>query len=171
GTIVQAADACMAAGAKGVIVVSTHAVFSGPAVERLSNSVAEEVIVTNTLPLSEDKVFDKLTVLSIAPLIARAVHEVFEDGSVTSLFEVCAASSGGAGRNPHTRGPADDRLGAPSCPSAVRSTLETTPKRRDPRRCRHTITTGTGSTWRAGSCPSACGSPWPPAPDTCPRCA
>ncbi|HJA61863.1 MAG TPA: ribose-phosphate diphosphokinase [Candidatus Brevibacterium intestinavium] len=88
GTIVQAADACMAAGAKGVIVVSTHAVFSGPAVERLSNSVAEEVIVTNTLPLSEDKVFDKLTVLSIAPLIARAVHEVFEDGSVTSLFEV-----------------------------------------------------------------------------------
>ncbi|MCM1013925.1 MULTISPECIES: ribose-phosphate diphosphokinase [unclassified Brevibacterium] len=88
GTIVQAADACMAAGAKNVIVVSTHAVFSGPAVERLENSVAEEVIVTNTLPLTEDKMFDKLTVLSIAPLIARAVHEVFEDGSVTSLFEV-----------------------------------------------------------------------------------
>ena len=88
GTIVQAADACMAAGATGVIVVSTHAVFSGPAVERLSNSVAQEVIVTNTLPLTEDKIFDKLTVLSIAPLIARAVHEVFEDGSVTSLFEV-----------------------------------------------------------------------------------
>ncbi|WP_181275488.1 ribose-phosphate diphosphokinase [Brevibacterium oceani] len=88
GTIVQAADACMAAGATGVIVVSTHAVFSGPAVERLSNSVAQEVIVTNTLPLSEDKTFDKLTILSIAPLIARAVHEVFEDGSVTSLFEV-----------------------------------------------------------------------------------
>ncbi|MDN5876625.1 MAG: ribose-phosphate diphosphokinase, partial [Brevibacterium sp.] len=88
GTIVQAADACMAAGATGVIVVSTHAVFSGPAVERLSNSVAQEVIVTNTLPLTEDKMFDKLTVLSIAPLIARAVHEVFEDGSVTSLFEV-----------------------------------------------------------------------------------
>ncbi|WP_166970753.1 ribose-phosphate diphosphokinase [Brevibacterium atlanticum] len=88
GTIVQAADACMAAGATGVIVVSTHAVFSGPAVERLSNSVAQEVIVTNTLPLSVDKTFDKLTILSIAPLIARAVHEVFEDGSVTSLFEV-----------------------------------------------------------------------------------
>ena len=87
GTIVQAADACMAAGAKGVIIVSTHAVFSGPAVERLTNSVAEEVIVTNTLPLSEEMMFDKLTVLSIAPLLARAVHEVFEDGSVTSLFE------------------------------------------------------------------------------------
>ena len=87
GTIVQAADACMAAGAKGVIIVSTHAVFSGPAIERLTNSVAEEVIVTNTLPLSEEMMFDKLTVLSIAPLLARAVHEVFEDGSVTSLFE------------------------------------------------------------------------------------
>src|SRR5699024_5913655 len=88
GTIAKAAAACIAAGATGVIVVSTHAVFSGPAVERLSNSVAQEVIVTNTLPLTEDKMFDKLTVLSIAPLIARAVHEVFEDGSVTSLFEV-----------------------------------------------------------------------------------
>ena len=87
GTIVQAAEACMAAGAKGVIIVSTHAVFSGPAVERLKDSVAEEVIVTNTLPLREDQTFDKLTVLSIAPLLARAVHEVFEDGSVTSLFE------------------------------------------------------------------------------------
>lgn len=87
GTIVQAADACMAAGAKGVIIVSTHAVFSGPAVERLKNSVAEEVIVTNTLPLADEQMFDKLTVLSIAPLLARAVHEVFEDGSVTSLFE------------------------------------------------------------------------------------
>ena len=87
GTIVQAAEACMSAGAKGVIIVSTHAVFSGPAVQRLKDSVAEEVIVTNTLPLREDQTFDKLTVLSIAPLLARAVHEVFEDGSVTSLFE------------------------------------------------------------------------------------
>ncbi|EFG46369.1 ribose-phosphate diphosphokinase [Brevibacterium mcbrellneri ATCC 49030] len=88
GTIVQAAEACMAEGAKGVVIVATHAVFSGPAVERLKNSVANEVIVTNTLPLSEEKVFDKLTVLSIAPLLGRAVHEVFEDGSVTSLFNI-----------------------------------------------------------------------------------
>ncbi|WP_029089582.1 ribose-phosphate diphosphokinase [Brevibacterium album] len=88
GTIVQAADACMAAGAEGVIIVSTHAVFSGPAVERLSGSVAKEVIVTNTLPIEDEKHFDKLTVLSIAPLLARAVHEVFEDGSVTSLFDM-----------------------------------------------------------------------------------
>lgn len=88
GTIVQAAEACMAEGAKGVVIVATHAVFSGPAVERLKNSVANEVIVTNTLPLSEEKVFGKLTVLSIAPLLGRAVHEVFEDGSVTSLFNI-----------------------------------------------------------------------------------
>ena len=88
GTIVQAAEACMADGATGVVIVATHPVFSGPAVERLKNSVANEVIVTNTLPLSEEKIFDKLTVLSIAPLLGRAVHEVFEDGSVTSLFNI-----------------------------------------------------------------------------------
>lgn len=88
GTIVQAAEACMNEGATGVVIVATHPVFSGSAVERLTNSVANEVIVTNTLPLSEDKLFDKLTVLSIAPLLGRAVHEVFEDGSVTSLFDI-----------------------------------------------------------------------------------
>ncbi|WGW10770.1 ribose-phosphate diphosphokinase [Saxibacter everestensis] len=88
GTIVQAADACMSAGAAGVVIVATHAVLSGPAVERLQNSCATEVIVTNTLPITDDKRFAKLTELSIAPLLARAVHEVFEDGSVTSLFDV-----------------------------------------------------------------------------------
>ena len=74
-------------GASEVVIAATHAVFSGPAVERLENSVAKEVIVTNTLPLSDEMTFDKLTVLSIAPLLAKAVSAVFEDGSVTSLFE------------------------------------------------------------------------------------
>lgn len=87
GTIVQAADALMNDGASEVVIAATHAVFSGPAVERLENSVAKEVIVTNTLPLSDEMTFDKLTVLSIAPLLAKAVSAVFEDGSVTSLFE------------------------------------------------------------------------------------
>ena len=73
--------------AADVIVASTHAVFSGPAVDRLKNSRISEVVVTNTLPLSEEKRFDKLTELSIAPLIARAIREVFDDGSVTSLFD------------------------------------------------------------------------------------
>lgn len=87
GTIVQAAEALMNDGAAEVVIAATHAVFSGPAVERLSNSVATEVIVTNTLPLNENQKFEKLTELSIAPLLAKAVSAVFEDGSVTSLFE------------------------------------------------------------------------------------
>jgi len=86
GTIVQAANALFENGAKDVIVASTHGLLSGPAVEQLRDSRISEVIVTDTLPIPEEKRFDKLTVLSIAPLIARAVREVFDDGSVTSLF-------------------------------------------------------------------------------------
>ena len=64
--------------------------LSGPAMDRLKNSRIREVVVTNTLPISDDQRFDGLTVLSIAPLIARAISEVFEDGSVTSLFDGAA---------------------------------------------------------------------------------
>jgi ribose-phosphate pyrophosphokinase len=87
GTIVKAADVLFAGGASEVLVAATHAVLSGPAVERLAASRISEVVVTDTLPLDEDKRIDKLTVLSIAPLIARAIREVFDDGSVTSLFD------------------------------------------------------------------------------------
>jgi ribose-phosphate pyrophosphokinase len=87
GTITKAADAIMAEGAAGVIVAATHAILSGPAVDRLRASSAREVIVTDTLPIPLDRQFDKLTILPIAPLISRAIMEVFEDGSVTSLFE------------------------------------------------------------------------------------
>jgi ribose-phosphate pyrophosphokinase len=87
GTITKAADALLAEGAAEVVIAATHAILSGPAVDRLKNSRAREVIVTNTLPIAEDRRFDKLTLLSIAPLIARAVREVFEDGSVTSMFD------------------------------------------------------------------------------------
>jgi ribose-phosphate pyrophosphokinase len=87
GTITKAADALMAEGAAGVVIAATHAILSGPAIDRLKNCSAAEVIVTNTLPIDEAHEFDKLTVLSIAPLISRAIQEVFEDGSVTSLFE------------------------------------------------------------------------------------
>ncbi|WP_344809691.1 ribose-phosphate diphosphokinase [Microlunatus ginsengisoli] len=86
GTICQAAEALMARGAKSVLAAATHPVLSGPAVERLRASAFQEVIVTNTLPIPPERQFETLTVLSIAPLIARAIHEVFEDGSVTSLF-------------------------------------------------------------------------------------
>ena len=88
GTICQAADALMADGASSVVIAATHAIFSGPAVERLANSVAREVIVTNTLPISaEARALDKITELSIAPLVSQAIRAVFEDGSVTSMFD------------------------------------------------------------------------------------
>jgi len=87
GTIVQAAEALRDNGAADVIVASTHAILSGPAVDRLKNSRISEVIVTNTLPIPTERRFPQLTVLSIAPLIARAIMEVFDDGSVTSLFD------------------------------------------------------------------------------------
>ena len=86
GTITKAADALMEDGAAGVV-IATHAILSSPAVDRLKACSACEVIVTNTLPIDGAKHFDKLTTLSIAPLISRAIQEVFEDGSVTSLFD------------------------------------------------------------------------------------
>ncbi|GAA2081198.1 ribose-phosphate diphosphokinase [Actinomadura alba] len=86
GTIVKAADALFDQGAAKVVATATHGVLSGPAVDRLKNSRISEVVLTNTLPIPEEKQFDKLTVLSIAPLLARAINEVFSDGSVTSLF-------------------------------------------------------------------------------------
>jgi ribose-phosphate pyrophosphokinase len=87
GTITQAAGALFDNGAAEVIVAATHAVLSGPAVDRLKNSGVSEVIVTNTLPIPDEHRFEQLTVLSIAPLVARAIREVFDDGSVTSLFD------------------------------------------------------------------------------------
>lgn len=86
GTITKAADALMEDGAAGVIIAATHAIFSGPAAERMQACAAEEIIVTDTLPLLDEQKFEGLTVLSIAPLVSRAIREVFEDGSVTSLF-------------------------------------------------------------------------------------
>jgi ribose-phosphate pyrophosphokinase len=87
GTITKAADALIAVGAADVIIAATHAILSGPAVDRLKNCNAREVIVTNTLPIPAERQFDKLTELSIAPLLSQAIRAVFEDGSVTSLFE------------------------------------------------------------------------------------
>ncbi|MEX5236791.1 UNVERIFIED_CONTAM: ribose-phosphate diphosphokinase [Kocuria sp. CPCC 205316] len=87
GTISGAVQVLREKGAKDVIIAATHAVFSDPAVERLSSCGAIEVVVTDTLPVPAEHQFENLTVLSIAPLIARAIQEVFEDGSVTSLFD------------------------------------------------------------------------------------
>jgi ribose-phosphate pyrophosphokinase len=86
GTIAKATEALLDEGAADVVIASTHGILSAPATERLTNCKAREVVVTNTVPIPAGKRFDKLTVLSIAPLLARAIREVFEDGSVTSLF-------------------------------------------------------------------------------------
>jgi ribose-phosphate pyrophosphokinase len=89
-TIAKAAEALKANGATGVVVAATHAVFSDPAVEVLQSDFIDQVVVTDTLPVSSDKHWDRLTVLPIAPLLARAIREVFEDGSVTSMFDGAA---------------------------------------------------------------------------------
>lgn len=87
GTIVKAAETLFEQGAAKVIVAATHGILSAPAGERLQNSQISEVVVTDSLPITDDKKFDKLTVLSIAPLLAKAITEVFTDGSVTSMFD------------------------------------------------------------------------------------
>jgi ribose-phosphate pyrophosphokinase len=86
GTIVAAAELLVEKGALRVLAATTHGVLSGPAVDRLKNSVIETVYVTNTLPLPPEKQFDKLRILSIAPSIARALDAVFEDTSVSEIF-------------------------------------------------------------------------------------
>ncbi|MBX3079932.1 MAG: ribose-phosphate diphosphokinase [Cryobacterium sp.] len=90
GTIVKASEALKKAGALSVVVAATHAVFSDPAPKILQSEFIDSVVVTDTLPVPESKRFPSLTVLSIAPLLARAIHEVFDDGSVTSMFDGAA---------------------------------------------------------------------------------
>ena len=90
GTIVKAANALKANGATKVIVAATHAIFSHPASEILQSESIDSVVVTDTLPIPEEKRFPTLTILPIAPLLARAIHEVFDDGSVTSMFDGAA---------------------------------------------------------------------------------
>jgi ribose-phosphate pyrophosphokinase len=89
-TIAKAAEALKDAGATNVVVAATHAVFSDPASTVLQSDFIDEVVVTDTLPIPAEKRFPTLTVLPIAPLIAGAIHQVFTDGSVTSMFDGAA---------------------------------------------------------------------------------
>jgi len=89
-TIVKAAEALKANGATRVVVAATHAVFSDPATELLQSDFIDSVVVTDTLPIPDEKRWDRLTVLPIAPLIATAIDAVFNDGSVTSMFDGAA---------------------------------------------------------------------------------
>jgi ribose-phosphate pyrophosphokinase len=87
GTICAAADILVEHGASDVWVMATHAVLSDPATDRLKNSSAiSRVVVTDTLPLTDDKLIDKLEVLSVAGLVANAIDAVFEDTSVSEIF-------------------------------------------------------------------------------------
>ena len=86
GTIVAAAELLASNGASRIIVVTTHPVLSGPAVDRLRDSVIDSVVCTDTIPLTPQKRFDKLHVVSVAPIVARAVSAVFEDTSVSEIF-------------------------------------------------------------------------------------
>ena len=86
GSITKAADLLFDAKVTDVVVAASHGIFSAGATDKLKASNIREVVVTNTLPIRPENELDKLTVLSIAPLLAQAIREVFEDGSVTSLF-------------------------------------------------------------------------------------
>jgi ribose-phosphate pyrophosphokinase len=86
GTICEGARLLRREGARQVYACATHAVFSPPAIERLSSGVLEEVIVTNTIPVPEEKRFPQLTVLSVANLLGETIWRIHEDSSVSSMF-------------------------------------------------------------------------------------
>ncbi len=86
GTICAAADLLRRRGASEVIAAATHGVLSGPAIDRIKNSVFTRVIITNTIPLPPEKQIDKIEVLSVAPILAHAINAVFGDASVSEIF-------------------------------------------------------------------------------------
>ncbi len=86
GTITQGAKALKDLGAKDVYACCTHPVLSGPALERIENSVIKELIVLDTIDLEEDKILDKMTILSAAPLFAEVMKRVYKNESVSNLF-------------------------------------------------------------------------------------
>jgi ribose-phosphate pyrophosphokinase len=87
GTLVKGAEALQKAGAASVRAAATHAVLSRPAIERIEQSVLKEVVLTNSIPLSEEaQRCTKVRILSVAPLLARAIQSIHEETSVSSLF-------------------------------------------------------------------------------------
>lgn len=86
GSIVKGAEALVKLGATEVYACCTHAVLSGPAIENIQNSVIKELVVLNTIPISDEKRIDKIKVLTIAPIFAEAIKRIYEDVSVSKLF-------------------------------------------------------------------------------------
>jgi ribose-phosphate pyrophosphokinase len=87
GTLIGAVDVLVERGAREVIAAATHPVFSGDALERLDSSALNEVIVTNTLPIPKERMPEKVSVISIAPIVASAIQAVFHDESVSEIFQ------------------------------------------------------------------------------------
>lgn len=87
GSMTKAAEVLKEFGAKRVYACCSHAVLSGPAIERIENSVIEKLVVTDTIPLSEDKKIDKIEVVSVAPIFAQAIKRIYEHESVSILFD------------------------------------------------------------------------------------
>jgi ribose-phosphate pyrophosphokinase len=87
GSMTKAAEALKEFGAKKVYACCSHAVLSGPAIERISNSVIEKMVVTDTIPLTEEKKIDKIEVVSVAPIFAQAIKRIYEHESVSILFD------------------------------------------------------------------------------------
>ncbi|BAS29407.1 ribose-phosphate diphosphokinase [Limnochorda pilosa] len=88
GTIIKAAEALLAEGAREVYACATHPVFSGDAYQRLERSVLKEIVVTDSIPLPPERANGKVRVLTVAPLFAQAIRHIFEEISVSQLFEV-----------------------------------------------------------------------------------
>lgn len=86
GTIVNSAKALKERGAKNVYACCTHAVLSGPAIERIKDSVIDELIVLDTVPLTEEKKIDKIKTISVAHVFGEAIERIYEDLSVSTLF-------------------------------------------------------------------------------------
>lgn len=87
GTITNGANALMNLGAKEVYACCTHAVLSGPAIERIEKSAIKELVILNTVPLTEEKKIDKIKTISVAPVFAEAIKRIYEDVSVSVLFD------------------------------------------------------------------------------------
>jgi ribose-phosphate pyrophosphokinase len=86
GTMIQAVDALRREGANRVLACAVHGVLSGPAISRIKESILEEVIITNTVPLTPERQLSKIRVLSVAPLLAEAIRRIHDEESVSTLF-------------------------------------------------------------------------------------
>jgi ribose-phosphate pyrophosphokinase len=86
GTLIQAVDALKREGANRILACAVHGVLSGPAIARITESSLEEVIITNTIPLTPERQLSKIRVLSVAPLLAEAIRRIHDEESVSTLF-------------------------------------------------------------------------------------